>query len=78
MVYEGSCAISRDLYKWLINFGDWIWVERLNEYFIVEDLMNVKYKRRIDIFVFKDSKKDVSNITGKSDIYLITIKKDKK
>lgn len=94
LVYEGSCAISRDFHKWLINFGDWVYIERLNEYFVVEDLMAEKHKRRLDIFVFKEnliklddidgikrqnlSKKDLEKITGKSDIYLITIEKKKK
>ena len=59
IVYEGAIAISRDLKsKYKLKYGDI--VEIFNDYYIIEDLMNERYKNRIDIFYFsKDKSKSI-------------------
>lgn len=52
MVYEGSAAVSQDLWNKEIFFGDILYVEKLNKYFVVEDTMNIKLTRRIDVFTY--------------------------
>ncbi len=51
-VYEGSIAISQDLLRKVIYYGDIVYVKKLNRYFVVEDAMNKRHKRRMDIFLF--------------------------
>lgn len=56
LVYEGAVAISRDLKsRYGIRYGDLIYIERFNKYYIIEDLMNKRFKNTIDIFKFKRS-----------------------
>lgn len=51
MVYEGAVAISRDLKsKYDLKYGDIL--EHSTRFFVIEDLMNERYKNRIDIFSF--------------------------
>ena len=51
MVYEGAIAISRDLKsKYDLKYGDIL--EHNNRFFVIEDLMNERYKNRVDIFSF--------------------------
>ena len=53
LVYEGAIAISRDLKnKYKLKWGDIIYIETLQRYFIIEDLMNERFKNRLDIFSF--------------------------
>ena len=56
LVYEGAVAISRDIkQKYKIRYGDIIYIERFNQYYIIEDLMNKRFTNTIDIFKFKRS-----------------------
>ena len=48
-VYEGAIAVSRDLLDY-VKFGDC--VKLGNDYYIVEDVMNSKHRRAVDIFTF--------------------------
>ena len=51
IVYEGAVAISRDLKsKYDLKYGDIL--EHNNRFFVIEDLMNERYKNRVDIFSF--------------------------
>lgn len=53
LVYEGAVAISRDLKtKYKLKWGDIIYIETLQRYFVIEDLMNEKFNNRLDIFSF--------------------------
>lgn len=52
-VYEGSIAVSQDLFRKKIFPGDVVFVQELNRYFIVEDTMNKRFKNCIDIFMYK-------------------------
>jgi len=61
-VYEGSLAISQDLWG-DIRFGDLVYVVRLKEFFVVEDTMNKRHKKSIDIFRF--SKREALALSGK-------------
>lgn len=79
LVYEGSCAVSQDLFKKTIFPGDIIYVKKLNQYFIVEDTMNKRHTNAIDIFVFKHRKYDETypkklKTKFKSDIIVISKK----
>ena len=71
MVYEGAVAISRDLRKkYNLKWGDI--VEVFNDYYVIEDLMNDKYKNRIDIFSFsKEKSKSIHYKHQKVKIYKI-------
>ncbi len=56
LVYEGAVAISQDLKeKYKLKFGDLIYIETLQRYYVIEDLMNSRFKNRIDIFSFDKS-----------------------
>lgn len=54
-VYEGQVALSRDLFKKGIKYGDKVEIEGLGE-FVVEDKMNPRFKDSIDIFSFDRNK----------------------
>lgn len=66
-VYEGGCAISRDLLSDLM-FGDTVLIGT-NTY-IVNDVMNIRHKRSVDIFTFSRSKK-VLNKHYKTRLWLV-------
>ncbi len=71
IVYEGAIAISRDLKKkYNLKFGDIIYLESINRYFILEDVMNERHKYRVDIFTFDNTKLKKS---FKSDITIYKI-----
>lgn len=76
LVYEGAVAISRDIknsYK--LKFGDLIYIKKLHKYFVIEDLMNKKYKNSVDVFMF--SKEEALKFgVKKSDIVIYKIKRD--
>lgn len=71
-VYEGSCAISRDIKtKYNVKFGDIVFVKNLNRFYIIEDVTSEKIKNTIDIFVYKH-KKHLPTIH--SEVYIIKFK----
>jgi len=84
IVYDGSCAVSQDLYGPVLKRdnkkgrgiwpGDLIYVSSLNEYFVVEDTMNKRHKKHVDIFTYvKDLKKAQKFGLKRSDIYVIRL-----
>ena len=74
IVYEGSCAVSQDLFNKTIMPGDIVYVELLRKYFIVEDTMNIRHKRAIDIFMDKKYLKKASDFGMKrSNVYVMRL-----
>ena len=43
-------AVSRDLYKKGWRFDSIVYIKEMNEFFIIKDLMNKRWKNRIDFF----------------------------
>jgi len=74
MVCEGSAAVSQDLFKKDVFYGDIIYVKKLNKYFVVEDTMNPRHKKSFDIFMF-DEKQSYKFGLVKSDVIVLKIKK---
>ena len=58
----GYCAVSRDyLSRWggILNYGDTIWISGtpdLNGAWIVQDTMNSRYTKRVDLLVHRNRK----------------------
>ena len=76
MVYEGSCAVSQELFNKTVHAGDIVYVELLKKYYIVEDTMNQRYTKHIDIFTYKKNLKTAQDFGAKmSDIYVIRVTK---
>lgn len=73
MVYEGSVAVSQDLLKGTVKYGDLAYVESLNKFFIIEDAMNKRYIKRMDIFLF--DKKEALKVNFSSDIIIFRLKR---
>jgi 3D (Asp-Asp-Asp) domain-containing protein len=67
-VYDGALAISKDLGN-LLKFGDKVYVENIG-IFTVEDLMNRKWTKRVDIFTFSKKKARAGGIF-KTRLFLI-------
>lgn len=65
--YEGCCAVSRDLFGWLINFGDRIFIEETGESLVVECKLADKLKdgtpikRTIDKYYDKSRLEEAKN-----------------
>ena len=51
-VHTTYIAVSRDLYKNGWKFGSMVYIKELNQFFIVKDLMNKRYEKRIDYFAW--------------------------
>ncbi|MEM4460877.1 MAG: hypothetical protein QXY70_01930 [Nanopusillaceae archaeon] len=57
-VFDGIIALSRDFFnKDNVKFGDLVYVEEINKFFIVEDKMNSKHQNSADIFTYVKDKK---------------------
>ena len=89
IVYEGSCAVSQDLYgpvlkrklkDWTPGTGIWpgdiLYIENMKRYFIVEDTMNVRHKKHVDLFLYKTNLKKAQEFGyKKSDVYVLRLHK---
>lgn len=76
IVYQGSCAVSQDLFKKSIYPGDIVYVAKLKRYLIVEDTMNVRHINHLDIFMFKKHLKKAQEFgLQKSDVYVIRVRR---
>ena len=52
-VREGIVAASPDLInKGIIKYGDLVYIDCFNKWYVVEDTMNKKFEKRLDIFLF--------------------------
>ena len=65
-VREGIVAASPDLInKGIIKYGDLVYIDCFNKWYIVEDTMNKKFERRLDIFLFdKDESLKINKKCG--------------
>lgn len=77
LVYEGSCAVSQDLFRKQIKPGDIIYLVEMDKYLIVEDTMNQRHTNHIDVFLYKRRRKDGTIpkkylSSFKSDVYVIS------
>ena len=65
MVYEGAVAISRDLKeKYKLRWGDFVLLDS-DRLYVIEDLMNERYEKRIDIFSFDKKRSKKINFKNK-------------
>lgn len=76
LVYEGSIAISRDLKtKYNLKFGDIVYIPNFKTYYVIEDLMNKRFKNSVDIFKF-DKNESLKIGKLKYNIIVYRIKRD--
>jgi len=82
-VYEGCCAVSRDLFGWLIKYGYKIYVEEMKQSFVVECLMakelkdGTPIKRTIDIYMDKSRLEEAKNFRILNATIQVTIPRQK-
>ena len=62
-VYEGSVALSRDFFKKGVRYGDLLYIDCFDSWYIIEDKMNARFTNRVDIFLFD---KDLSQGINKN------------
>lgn len=76
IVCEGMVAVSQDLFRKSINPGEIIYLTKLNKYFIVDDTMNQRHTKSVDIFMHRSRLKDVKKFGKiKSDMIVIKVNK---
>lgn len=51
-VHEGIVALSRDFFKKGVRFGDLLYIDCFDSWYIVEDKMNARFTNRVDVFLF--------------------------
>lgn len=71
-VREGMVAVSRDFLSYA-KYGDLIYVDCFDRWFIVDDTMNKRFTKRIDIFLF--DRKESLKINKKCDVKIVHITK---
>lgn len=71
-VREGMVAVSRDFLSY-VKYGDLIYVDCFDRWFIVDDTMNKRFTKRIDIFLF--DRKESLKINKKCDVKIVHITK---
>lgn len=73
-VREGIVAVSYDfINKGLIHYGDLLYIDCFNKWYLVEDTMNKRFTKRVDIFLFDKEKSN--KINKKCNIKVIHINK---
>jgi 3D (Asp-Asp-Asp) domain-containing protein len=70
LVYDGSCAVSQDMFRKTVHPGDLIYIVKLNKWFIVEDTTHARHQKLVDVFYFKDEPKPFDGAI-RSDIYIV-------
>lgn len=71
-VREGIIAVSRDfLSKGIIKYGDLVYIDCFDKWYVVEDTMNVRFTKQIDIFLF--DKKESLKINKVCNIQVVHI-----
>lgn len=71
-VRENMVAASFDLLnKGFVHYGDLIYIDCMKQWYVVEDTMNKRFERRLDIFLF--SKEESLKINKKCNIEIIHI-----
>lgn len=52
-VREGIVAVSPDLLKkGIVHYGDLLYISCFDKWYVVEDTMNPRFEKRIDVFLF--------------------------
>lgn len=73
-VREGIVAVSYDfINKGQIHYGDLLYIDCFSKWYLVEDTMNKRFTKRVDIFLFDKEKSN--KINKKCDIKVIHINK---
>lgn len=73
-VREGIVAVSYDfINKGQIHYGDLLYIDCFNKWYLVEDTMNKRFTKRVDVFLFDKEKSN--KINKKCDIKVIHINK---
>lgn len=73
-VREGIVAVSYDfINKGQIHYGDLLYIDCFNKWYLVEDSMNKRFSKRVDIFLF--DKEESLKINKKCNIKVIHINK---
>ncbi|MCM1260641.1 MAG: 3D domain-containing protein [Staphylococcus sp.] len=69
-IREGIVAASRDLFKsGQVHYGDLIYIDCFDKWYVVEDTMNQRFEKRLDLFLF--DKKESLKINKKCSIEVI-------
>lgn len=73
-VRENMVAASPDLLnKGIIHYGDLVYIDCMKQWYVVEDTMNRRFERRLDIFLF--DKNESLKINKKCNIEVLHISK---
>lgn len=73
-VREGMVAVSRDfLNKGWVRYGDLVYIDCFDKWFIVEDTMNQRFEKRMDVFLF--DKQESLKINKKCGVEIVHITK---
>ena len=73
-VRENMVAVSPDLLsKGLIKYGDLVYIDCIEQWYVVEDTMNKRFERRMDIFLF--NKQESLKINKKCSVKIVHINK---
>lgn len=73
-VRENMVAASPDLLnKGIIHYGDLVYIDCMKQWYVVEDTMNKRFERRLDIFLF--DKNESLKINKKCNIEVLHISK---
>lgn len=73
-VRENMVAVSQDfLSTGLVKYGDLVYIDCMNQWYVVEDTMNKRFERRMDIFLF--DKTESLKINKKCNVEIIHINK---
>lgn len=73
-VKDGIIAVSRDMIKdGTIKYGDLVYIDCFNRWFIADDTMNERFTRRLDVFMY--DKKESLKINKKCNIEVIHVTK---
>ena len=74
LVRENMVAVSPDfLNKGLIKYGDLIYIDCMKQWYIADDVMNNRFEKRLDIFLF--DKSESLKINKKCNIEVIHVTK---
>lgn len=73
-VKEGIIAVSRDMIKdGTIKYGDFVYIDCFDRWFIADDTMNERFTRRLDVFMY--DKKESLKINKKCNIEVVHVTK---
>lgn len=68
VVFEGSAAVSQDLFRKKFRCGDVVCVVKTRRCYVVQDTMNARFKNSLDIFMDKGRPAEERNVMYHSDV----------